>query len=75
MQVDEATDKPIVSPDVETMMLMHQIIKEIEEDRNLSMLPDPLKELAIQMTLNEMRYNQGCPGEESNNDNKRTRNE
>jgi hypothetical protein len=75
MQVDdEAIDKPIVSADVGTMMLMHQIIKEIEQDQNLRMLPDPLKELAVQMTLNEMRYNQGCPGEDVN-DNKRSRNE
>lgn len=74
MQVDEATDNSIVSADVGTMMLMHQIIQEIEQDQNLKMLPDPLKELAVQMALNEMRYAQGCPGEDIN-DNKRSRNE
>lgn len=73
MEVDN--DRQIIKPDVSSMMIMHQILQEIEQDQNLSMLPDPLKELAVQMTLNEMRYDQGSPGEDCLNDNKRTRNE
>ena len=43
------------SASISDIMLIHEIIDSVEQDSNLSMLPDPLKKIAIETIFEERK--------------------
>lgn len=64
----------------EDMMLFNKSLEDVKNDPNLSMLPEPLMDLAVMTVFNERKYalTDGCPAEDDHEidiQNKRSRDE